>query len=461
MGTFACCVRRTSCSTVDDIDAAGIDKLDAIVVGSCFAEPPTIAHGHRAGGRTGRGARRAGLLRCQYASHDLAGSSTATGCLRAASSQASTLAEAEHGRCAISASISADDAARRGRYRRAPGLCASDSSSSPMEPAAHGSRTGSVTRTRLSHSCRRSTSMRSNRPAPGDAFMAAIIARLIASGWATLTIDDVRYASAAGALTTTREGAIDSLPTSAEIQAFLDAQRGLSLVPKLSDPVAISTLRLLHSLVRHFHPDRHRRRAADHALAGAQSRARSGFSARCRAMGHSGGVDRGTWLLPAAQVVATTSITPSEAINIRLGGLTVHGAIVGGAVRALALLPASRPALSDLGRYRSLPRCRSGQAIGRWGNWANQEAFGRSERSAMGGRDRSDQPASAIRGVLDVSPNLSLRVDLRSADRGAADLGRANDAEASASGAKATRSGSTAYSMERFALPSRACGPIV
>jgi fructokinase len=58
----------------------------------------------------------------------------------------------------------------------------------------------------------------------GDAFVAAIIARLIASDWDALTFEDVRYASAAGALTTTRAGAIDSLPTGAEIQEFLAAQ---------------------------------------------------------------------------------------------------------------------------------------------------------------------------------------------------------------------------------------------
>ncbi len=57
----------------------------------------------------------------------------------------------------------------------------------------------------------------------GDAFVAAVIARLLASAWDELTEDDVRFASAAGALTTTREGAIDSLPTAAEIQEFLDA----------------------------------------------------------------------------------------------------------------------------------------------------------------------------------------------------------------------------------------------
>jgi len=67
---------------------------------------------------------------------------------------------------------------------------------------------------------------------------------------------------------------------------------------------------------------------------------------------------------------------PTEAINIRLGGLTVHGVIVGGLL-----------ALWLYSRYReqrflvwadilaaALPL---GQAIGRWGNWANQEAFGK------------------------------------------------------------------------------------
>jgi sugar/nucleoside kinase (ribokinase family) len=57
----------------------------------------------------------------------------------------------------------------------------------------------------------------------GDAFTAAIISRLIAKGWSALDEDDVRFASAAGALTTTRTGAIDSLPRSDEIQAFVES----------------------------------------------------------------------------------------------------------------------------------------------------------------------------------------------------------------------------------------------
>lgn len=55
----------------------------------------------------------------------------------------------------------------------------------------------------------------------GDAFTAAIVSRLIDRAWAPLTVADIRYASAAGALTTTRPGAIDSLPTRAEIEIFL------------------------------------------------------------------------------------------------------------------------------------------------------------------------------------------------------------------------------------------------
>ena len=57
----------------------------------------------------------------------------------------------------------------------------------------------------------------------GDAFTAAIISRLIANGWSALETDDVRFASAAGALTTTRSGAIDSLPSLAEVKKFLEA----------------------------------------------------------------------------------------------------------------------------------------------------------------------------------------------------------------------------------------------
>ena len=55
----------------------------------------------------------------------------------------------------------------------------------------------------------------------GDAFTAGLISRLISRGWSAPEEDDIRYAAAAGALATTRPGAMDGLPTAAELDAFL------------------------------------------------------------------------------------------------------------------------------------------------------------------------------------------------------------------------------------------------
>jgi fructokinase len=55
----------------------------------------------------------------------------------------------------------------------------------------------------------------------GDAFTAAFIARMIPTSWKDADVTDLRYAMAAGALATTRPGAMDGLPTRAEIEAFL------------------------------------------------------------------------------------------------------------------------------------------------------------------------------------------------------------------------------------------------
>ncbi len=56
----------------------------------------------------------------------------------------------------------------------------------------------------------------------GDAFTAALIARLVQRGWSAPDSTDLRYAAAAGALTTTRPGAHDELPTANELTAFLE-----------------------------------------------------------------------------------------------------------------------------------------------------------------------------------------------------------------------------------------------
>ena len=56
----------------------------------------------------------------------------------------------------------------------------------------------------------------------GDAFTAALIARLMESSWSPPTVDDVRYAAAAGALATTRPGAWEGLPDRAQLHRFLE-----------------------------------------------------------------------------------------------------------------------------------------------------------------------------------------------------------------------------------------------
>ena len=63
------------------------------------------------------------------------------------------------------------------------------------------------------------------------------------------------------------------------------------------------------------------------------------------------------------------------AINIRGGGLTIHGAVVGGVLAIWLLCRRSgEPFFTWLDIIA--PAAALGQALGRWGNWANQEAFG-------------------------------------------------------------------------------------
>jgi len=64
-----------------------------------------------------------------------------------------------------------------------------------------------------------------------------------------------------------------------------------------------------------------------------------------------------------------------EALNLRTGGLSIHGALLVGIPTVWVLCRRSRqPFLvwADL----LVAGLALGQAIGRWGNWANQEAFG-------------------------------------------------------------------------------------
>jgi phosphatidylglycerol:prolipoprotein diacylglycerol transferase len=66
---------------------------------------------------------------------------------------------------------------------------------------------------------------------------------------------------------------------------------------------------------------------------------------------------------------------PAEAINIRLGGLTIHGALAAG-ILIFAWFCWRRGQRFLAWADVVIAGVPIGQAIGRWGNWANQEAFG-------------------------------------------------------------------------------------
>lgn len=59
----------------------------------------------------------------------------------------------------------------------------------------------------------------------GDGFTAALLSRLVAGRWGQVSDDDIRFGMAAGAIATTKPGAIAALPDAGEVEAFI-AQRG-------------------------------------------------------------------------------------------------------------------------------------------------------------------------------------------------------------------------------------------
>ena len=119
------------------------------------------------------------------------------------------------------------------------------------------------------------------------------------------------------------------------------------------------------------------------------------------------------WVLDAAPWIVVASIVgarayyvslraeyfalhPWEAINIRLGGLSFHGALVAG-IAAFILL--CRRHNQPILRWTdaAMPGIALAQAIGRWGNWANQEAFGTPTNLPWGlAIDPAHRPAAYI-----------------------------------------------------------------
>ena len=95
--------------------------------------------------------------------------------------------------------------------------------------------------------------------------------------------------------------------------------------------------------------------------------------------------DLAIWLIVAAIVGARTYYVlfqwqeyanrPEDIIAIWKGGIAIHGAIIGGALAALIFARLNRVSFWQLADLVA-PSLILGQAIGRWGNFFNSEAFG-------------------------------------------------------------------------------------
>lgn len=69
------------------------------------------------------------------------------------------------------------------------------------------------------------------------------------------------------------------------------------------------------------------------------------------------------------------SQNPSEIINIRNGGLAIHGALIAGVITGILFCKKRKINVLQLLDIL-MPSVALGQAIGRWGNFVNQEAHG-------------------------------------------------------------------------------------
>jgi len=95
------------------------------------------------------------------------------------------------------------------------------------------------------------------------------------------------------------------------------------------------------------------------------------------------------------------------------GGLGIWGGIAGG-VAAGAIVGRKRglsiPALMDM----VAPALALAQAIGRWGNYFNQELFRPSHYPSVGTQDRPGSPSAQLRAIRDLPAHVPLRIDLGS-----------------------------------------------
>lgn len=96
-------------------------------------------------------------------------------------------------------------------------------------------------------------------------------------------------------------------------------------------------------------------------------------------------LDFALWLMPISIIGARLyyvifswdqySGNPGDILNLRLGGLAIHGGIIAGVTAAVIFCKVKKVNLLDL-MDLIFPEVALGQAIGRWGNFFNSEAHG-------------------------------------------------------------------------------------
>jgi prolipoprotein diacylglyceryltransferase len=105
------------------------------------------------------------------------------------------------------------------------------------------------------------------------------------------------------------------------------------------------------------------------------------------------------------------------------GGLGVWGGILFGCIAGAIVIRRSGESVR-LFADAVAPGLLIAQGIGRWGNWFNQELYGKPTNLPWGLESTSATAAAAVRPVGHLPPDLPLRVPLRPGDGGRADPDR-------------------------------------